>query len=98
MSIKLAFGPMFTNAAKHICIDYWSYNIKNDYIEHVEAVCQKHKVISNVLFEMISQCYACLDDVRCHSCGGYRPIEVPGDIPKAQAQSNWTCGPCVNST
>ena len=98
MSVKLVFGPLFTNAAKHICVDYWSYDDNEDYLQHVEAVCQKHNISSGVLFELISLCYACIDDVRCESCRVYCHIEVPADIPKWQSQSSWICGPCVNSS
>mgnify|MGYP007038442187 FL=1 len=55
MSVKLQ--PSMTQNARDLRggADYWAYDNDKDYIEHVEAVCQKYSISSYVLFEMIGQ-------------------------------------------
>ena len=50
MSVKLQ--PNMTQNARdiRICEDYWSYDNESDYIAHVETVCEKYEISTQVLF------------------------------------------------
>lgn len=97
MSVKLQ--PSMTQNARdlRVCADYWAYDNDNDYIEHVEAVCQKYSISSYVLFEMIGQCFAYLDDVLCEYCGYVCPLEVLADIPYMRSKQSWCCEVCEHA-
>ena len=68
MSVKLQ--PNMTQNARDlkICEDYWAYDNKGDYIAHVEIVCEKYEISTQVLFETIGECFAYLDDEPPRDC------------------------------
>ncbi|GAF55360.1 hypothetical protein JCM18901_1003 [Psychrobacter sp. JCM 18901] len=80
MGIKIEWSMTQNAWDKRVCKDYWAYNHKISYVDYVRMLCQKYNISSQTLFETISQCYACLDDVCCEYCGSACPIEVPADI------------------
>jgi len=82
---------------KKICEDYWAYNYNEDYLKYVRILCHKYQISSHMLFETITQCYACLDDVLCEYCGSACPIEVPVDIPYMRTIEKWCCTVCENA-
>ncbi len=97
MSVKLQ--PNMTQNAYDIrvCEDYWAFSNQGGYIKHVNTLCEKYNISSPVLFAIIAQCYACLNDVICECCGTACPIEVPADIPYMRAKDSWFCSICENA-
>lgn len=98
MTLKLQ--PNMTQSARdiQICEDYWTYDHKSYYIEHVKAVCLKYNISSHDLFKEVGQCFAYLDDVRCVCCGYVCPVQVPADIPYMRSIENWCCEICEYTT
>lgn len=97
MSIKLEWSMTQNAWDRRVCEDYWAYDNQDDFIEHVSTVCNKYGISSHVLFETISQCYACLNDVCCEYCGSACPIEVPADISYMRAKDHWFCAVCEHA-
>lgn len=97
MGIKLELSMTQNIRDERICVDYWAYDHKEDYLEHVQMLCQKYRINSNLLFETIAQCYACLDDVLCEYCTSACPVEMPADILYMRAQDSWCCMVCKNA-
>ena len=97
MGVKLQ--PNMTQNARDIkiCEDYWAYDNQSGFIKHVKALCENYEISSHVLFAIIAQCYACLNDVACECCGTACPIEVPADIPYMRAKDSWFCSICENA-
>ncbi|ASE27352.2 hypothetical protein [Psychrobacter cryohalolentis] len=97
MSVKLQ--PNMTQNARDlkICEDYWAYDNKGDYIAHVEIVCEKYEISTQVLFETIGECFAYLDDVRCEYCGYVCPLQIPADIAYMRAKERWCCEVCEHA-
>ena len=97
MGIKIEWSMTQNAWDKRVCEDYWAYNHKISYIDYVHLLCQKYNISSQTLFETISQCYACLDDVCCEYCGSACPIEVPADIAYMRAKVSWFCAVCEHA-
>ena len=97
MGIKLELSMTQNIRDERICVDDWADDHKEDYLEHVRMLCQKYRINSNLLFETIAQCYACLDDVLCEYCGTACPIEVPADILHMRSKISWSCTVCENA-
>ena len=97
MSVKLE--PNMTQNARDlkICSDYWAYDHRSDFIEHVEGVCRKYDISSHILFDTVAQCYACLDDVCCKYCGVFCPVEMPADITYWRSKDSWCCKVCESA-
>lgn len=100
MSVQLQ--PNMTQNAHDlkICEDYWAYlNVGgyDNYIQHIDRLCQKYEISSEVLHETVAQCYAWLDDVCCEFCGTACHVEVPADIPYMRAKDSYFCAVCENA-
>ena len=97
MSVKLK--PNMTQNAYdiRICEDYWAFSNQGGYIKHVNTLCEKYNISSQLLFETIAQCYAYLDDVRCEYCCTVCPLEVPADIPYMRSKDSWCCEICEHA-
>lgn len=97
MSIKLQ--PNMTQNAHDlmICEDYWAYDNKSGYVDHVRLVCQNYSISPQILFAIVGQCFAYLDDVLCEYCGYICPLEVPADIPYMRSKSSWCCEVCEHA-
>lgn len=97
MSVRLELGVTQNERDRKICEDYWAYDNKAGFMEHIKLICQQYEISSNVLFETISQCYAFLDDVLCEYCECGCPVEVPADIVYMRSKSSWSCEVCENA-
>ena len=97
MGISIEWSMTQNAWDKRVCEDYWAYNHKISYVDYVHLLCQKYSISAHVLFETVSQCYACLDDVCCEYCGNACPIEVPADIAYMRAKESWFCAVCEHA-
>jgi len=97
MSVKLQPNMTQNTRDIKICEDYWSYDNASDYIVHVEAVCEKYEISTQVLFETIGECFAYLDDVLCEYCGYVCPLQIPADIPYMRSKERWCCEVCEHA-
>ncbi|CAM4041099.1 hypothetical protein PSAR109036_05870 [Psychrobacter arenosus] len=94
MSLRLVFDPTLTAMDKSLCQAYWAFDNTTDYIQYVKTLCQQYGVSTQALFDKLTHCYVCLDDVCCQHCGTYCAIEVPADIPYRRAHGSWSCDVC----
>ena len=53
MGIKLELSMTQNIRDERICVDYWAYDHKEDYLEHVRMLCHKYRISSNLLVETI---------------------------------------------
>ncbi len=97
MGISIEWSMTQNDWEKRVCEDYWSYDHKINYMDYVHLLCQKYSINAHTLFDTVSQCYACLDDVRCEYCGNACPIEVPADIAYMRAKESWFCAVCEHA-
>ena len=96
MSVNLVFDPTLNEVIKDFCREYWSYSSPNNYIAHVEILCQSYGISYSLLFSTLAKCQAYLDDVHCDFCGRPYKLDVPADIPHARGLDFWFCEGCIS--
>ena len=97
MSVKLQLNMTQNARDLKICEDYWAYDNEDSYVEHVEAVCRKYSISPHIMFDVIGQCFAYLDDVLCEYCGYVCPLQIPADIPFMRSKESWCCEVCEHA-
>ena len=96
MSISFVFDPTLNEAVKDFCREYWSYNSPDNYLAHVEILCQSYGISYFLLFSTLTKCQAYLDNVRCDFCGRPYELDVLADIPYARSLRSWFCEGCIS--
>jgi len=95
-SVDFVFDPTLNEITTDLCRDYWSYSSPNNYIAHVEILCQSYGISYSLLFRTLSKCQAYLDDVHCEYCGRPYQLDVLADIPYARSLRSWFCEGCIS--
>ena len=96
MSVDFVFDPTLDNITKGLCREYWSYSSPDNYIEHVEILCQSYGISHALLFNTLAKCQTYLEDVRCDFCGRPYELDVLADIPYARSLRSWFCEGCIS--
>lgn len=65
MSLKLIFSPKLTQSDIELCEDYWAYKRDGRYLEHIEVLYRQYYIDYHILFGVLAECQAYLDDVHC---------------------------------
>ncbi|WP_201583385.1 hypothetical protein [Psychrobacter jeotgali] len=95
MSLIFVFDPVLNDIVKDVCREYWLYSSPNNYIAHVETLCQSYGISHSVLFSTLAKCQVYLDDIHCEYCGHPYELDVPADIPYARRLESWLCEGCI---
>lgn len=95
MSLKLIFSANADQSDIQLCEDYWAYGNDGRYVEHIEVLCRRYYIDYHILFGVLAECQAYLDDVHCEYCGRSYQLDVPADIPYVRKQSSWFCESCI---
>ncbi|WP_296405285.1 hypothetical protein [Psychrobacter sp.] len=94
MSVHLIDSPSCLTE-KQICYDYWQYDAKIGYLNHIQNLCQKHALSHKEFFKAIHRYRAYISDVRCANCNSYCFVDVPADIPYMREYKIWFCESCI---
>ena len=89
MSLKLIFSANADRSDIQLCEDYWAYGHDGRYVEYIEILCRQYHIDYHILFGILAECQAYLDDVHCEYCGRPYQLDVPADIPYIRKQSSW---------